>query len=217
MHIDSSGGLFLSAFFAKRIHRYHMTIEVDPRKALRAARRALSPVQRIRGAQDLAPRLLELPFAPVSGYVAGYWAMDGEIALHAWQLNLPGSVVFCLPVLHDDGVLKFAPWRVGDPLTHNRFNIPEPVFDKSSLLSGADMALVVMPLVGFTDQGHRVGMRGGWYDRTFAFRSEPNGLPPYLVGVGFDEQELTTPVVRNAWDVRPDAICTPTRTLIFGE
>lgn len=193
-----------------------MTIDVDPRKALRAARRALSPSERIRGAQDLAPRLLDLPFAPSNGYVAGYWAMDGEIALHAWQLNLPAATVFCLPVLHDDGLLKFAPWRVGDPLTHNRYNIPEPVFEDSSLLDARDMAMVVMPLVGFTDDGHRIGMGGGWYDRTFAFRLEASDLPPYLVGVGFDVQQ-TADVTRNSWDVQPDAVCTPSRTLLFGD
>ncbi|HEY4555859.1 MAG TPA: 5-formyltetrahydrofolate cyclo-ligase, partial [Lysobacter sp.] len=58
------------------------------RRELRARRRNLTAPQRIAAADALAARLLALPFAPASGYVAGYWAMDGEIALHMWQLRL---------------------------------------------------------------------------------------------------------------------------------
>ncbi|MGO4777631.1 5-formyltetrahydrofolate cyclo-ligase, partial [Lysobacter sp. 2RAB21] len=70
------------------------------RRALRAQRRNLPAAVRISGAVALAANLLALPFAPQSGYVAGYWAMDGEIALHAWQLRLPKDCIYCLPVLH---------------------------------------------------------------------------------------------------------------------
>ncbi|RZA22936.1 MAG: 5-formyltetrahydrofolate cyclo-ligase, partial [Lysobacteraceae bacterium] len=70
------------------------------RKELRARRRALPASQRIAAADALAARLLSLAFVPDTGYVAGYWAMDGEIALHSWQLRLPRGLVYCLPVLH---------------------------------------------------------------------------------------------------------------------
>ena len=59
------------------------------RRTLRDARRALAPATRIAAAEALAARLLALPFAPQAGHVAGYWAMDGEIGLHAFQLRLP--------------------------------------------------------------------------------------------------------------------------------
>src|SRR4249919_4255258 len=95
------------------------------RRELRAKRRALPAAIRIAAAEALAARLLTLPYAPVSGPVAGYWAMDGEIALHAWQLRLPRECVYCLPVLADE-LLRFAPWRPGDTLVTNRFGIPEP-------------------------------------------------------------------------------------------
>src|SRR5580765_7229702 len=72
------------------------------RRELRARRRELPAAQRIAAADALAAQLLALPFAPERGYVAGYWAMDGEIALHAWQLRLPRGCVYCLPVLAGD-------------------------------------------------------------------------------------------------------------------
>jgi 5-formyltetrahydrofolate cyclo-ligase len=182
------------------------------RSRLRAQRRAIPAPQRIAAADALGYRLLQLAFAPASGYVAGYWAMDGEIALHSWQLRLPRELVYCLPVLHEENQLRFAPWRPGDPLVTNRFGIPEPDVGPASALPPEAMSLVVMPLVGFDPGGRRLGMGGGWYDRTFAFRHAAMP-PPWLVGVGFDAQCVDA-LDTESWDVVPDAICTETRTLL---
>ncbi|HEU0305683.1 MAG TPA: 5-formyltetrahydrofolate cyclo-ligase, partial [Lysobacter sp.] len=76
----------------------HLAGRRQLRQELRARRRGLPAAERIAAADALASHLLTLPFAPQSGYVAGYWAMDGEIALHAWQLRLPPDCVYCLPV-----------------------------------------------------------------------------------------------------------------------
>jgi 5-formyltetrahydrofolate cyclo-ligase len=179
------------------------------RRELRARRRALPAAQRIAAADAVAARLLDLPFMPERGYVAGYWAMDGEIALHAWQLRLPRDCVYCLPVLSGDA-LRFAPWRPGDALVTNRFGIPEPDVEPSSALDAADMAFVAMPLVGFDANGARLGMGGGWYDRSFAFRRD-SPAPPWLAGVGFEAQRID-PLAAQDWDVRPDAICTEANT-----
>lgn len=162
-------------------------------------------------ADGLAQQLLALPFAPTRGLVAGYWAMDGEIALHAWQVRLPGSLTYCLPVVCRDGVLRFAPWRPGEPLVPNRFGIPEPDIDEDALIDAARMSLVVTPLVAFDAFGHRLGMGGGWYDRSFAFR-RTSPAPPYLVGAAFAIQEVEH-LSAQPWDVDLDAVCGDTFTL----
>jgi len=182
------------------------------RSELRSQRRAIPAPQRIAAADALANRLLSLAFAPESGYVAGYWAMDGEIGLHSWQVRLPRTLVYCLPVLHSDKQLRFAPWRPGDALVTNRFGIPEPDVQPASALPPEALSLVVMPLVGFDGSGRRLGMGGGWYDRSFAFRNA-SMPPPWLVGVGFDAQRIDR-LATEAWDVSPDAICTETQTLL---
>ena len=180
------------------------------RRELRARRRALPAAARIAGADALATRLFALPFFPAKGYVAGYWAMDGEIGLHALQLRLPATLTYCLPLLHVDGSLRFAPWRPGDALVTNRFGIPEPDVEANAALAPRDIALVVLPLVGFDARGHRLGMGGGWYDRSFAFR-RTNPQPPWLVGVGFESLRVDA-IAAQDWDVRPDAICTESTT-----
>ena len=167
--------------------------------------------ERLAAADTVARGLLALPFAPTSGYVAGYWAVDGEVPLHAWQLRLPPQCVYCLPVLDErDNTLRFAPFRAGDPTQPNRFGIPEPVLEPSSLLSVADMALIVLPLTGFDANGHRLGMGGGWYDRTL---HDHRAAPPYLVGVGFDCQRVDALQPRD-WDVPCDAIVTESTTYL---
>ena len=179
------------------------------RRELRSRRRALTASDRIAAAERLSTHLLALPFAPASGYVAGYWAMDAEIALHVWQLRLPAGCIYCLPVLADDR-LRFAPWRPGDALASNRYGIPEPDVAPASLLDAQDMALVVAPLVGFDVRGNRLGMGAGWYDRTFAFRQQQTA-PPWLAGAAFEVQRLDQ-VDAAAWDVTLDAVCTESST-----
>lgn len=182
-----------------------MTDRPTLRRRLRDQRRALPAPARIAAAEGLAAHLLAMPELPVTGYVAGYWASDGEIGLHVFQLRLPAGLRYCLPVLHGD-VLRFAPWRAGDPLVTNRYGIPEPDIEPSSALDAREMAVVVTPLVGFDARGHRLGMGGGWYDRSFAFR-RAQAAPPLLVGAAFAQQQLDA-VDAADWDVPLDAVAT---------
>lgn len=182
------------------------------RRAMRARRRALPAPERIAAAAPLAERLLALPFAPRTGAVAGYWAMDGEIPLHAWQLRLPAGVRYCLPVLHADETLRFAPWSPGMPLAPNRYGIPEPQVSDDALLAPAELDLVVLPLVAFDARGHRLGMGGGWYDRSFAFRTT-HPAPPRLVGAAFALQQAED-IAPQPWDVPLDAVCTDSDTFL---
>jgi 5-formyltetrahydrofolate cyclo-ligase len=180
------------------------------RRELRGRRRSLPAATRFAAADLLADRLLALPFAPAAGHVAWYWAMDGEIGLHAWQMRLPATLVYCLPVLHDDGQLRFAPWRAGAALVTNRHGIPEPDVAASALLEPARMTMVVVPVVGFDASCQRLGMGGGWYDRSFAFRQSA-AAPPWLVGAAFAAQQVDALDVAD-WDVALDAVCSENAT-----
>ena len=178
---------------------------------MRALRRGVPPAARIGAAGGLAGQLLAQPLCSAAR-VAGYWAADGEIPLHAWQLRLPRDVTYCLPVLHEDGSLRFAPWRAGDPVQANRYGIPEPVVDPAALLAPDALDLVVVPLVGFDHRCHRLGMGGGWYDRSFAFRHQ-RPAPPRLVGAAFAFQQVEGELPSSNWDVQLDAVCTDLSTI----
>jgi len=186
------------------------------RRELRDRRRALPASTRIAAANALADRVLESPFFAnrSSGHVAGYWAMDGEIGLHALQLRLPATFTWCLPLLHAEGSLRFWPWKPGDALVTNRHGIPEPDVDPAGALAAVDMSVVVVPLVGFDARCHRLGMGGGWYDRSFAFRHRA-APPPALVGAAFEVQRIDA-IAAAEWDVQLDAVCTDGATYLAG-
>ena len=185
------------------------------RRELRQRRRDLPAATRIAAANTLADRLLDLPFLPSSGHVAGYWAMDGEIGLHAFQLRLPPTLTYCLPMLHADELLRFAPWRAGAPLVTNRFGIPEPDLDPDDGLPASAMAMLVLPLVGFDARCNRLGMGGGWYDRSLAFR-HARPAPPLFVGAAFAVQQCDA-IPTQPWDVRLDAVCSEAVTHIVED
>jgi len=184
--------------------------DADPRRQLRRdlrqRRRAASAAERMAAAESLSSSLLAHPRFPALGYVAGYWAMDGEVPLHILQMRLGEGRVWCLPCIQPDGSLLFGPWRPGDALVSNQYGIPEPDLAPGSLLSPRDMAVVVLPLVGFTRAGQRLGTGGGFYDRSFAFRHE-SPAPPWLVGAAYSFQQLGT-LESQPWDVPLDAIAT---------
>ena len=177
------------------------------RRPLRQRRLDLPAAARIAAADAVARRFRDDPdrFGH-PGYVAGYWAVDGELPLHALQIKLYPGQVWCLPCVHENGTLGFAPWRSGDGLATNRFGIPEPDVPQGAWLRPEEMHLVLVPLLAFDAVGHRLGTGGGFYDRSFAFRITAPA-PPRLVGVGYGFQQVDA-LGAEHWDVPLDAALT---------
>jgi len=182
------------------------------RNQLRERRAAIPVPERVGAAAAVAGNLSGLDAFRDASLVAGYWAVGGELPLHAVVSRLPASARYCLPVLRDDGTLAFAPWRTGDALVTNRFGIPEPA-DVTGMLAPSELDVVLLPLVGFTRDGHRLGTGGGWYDRSFAFR-QLRAAPPLLVGIGFACQQVDA-CDAQPWDVPLDALATERELLVF--
>jgi 5-formyltetrahydrofolate cyclo-ligase len=178
------------------------------RRQHRERRAALPAPARIQAAEAMARHLEALPALGSPGYVAGYWAVGGEMSLHAVLHRLSNGAVYCLPMLMRDGRLRFAPWRPGDELVPNRFGIPEPAVSASSTLAPEDLAVALVPLVAFDAHGHRLGAGGGWYDRSFSFRLSRSSAPsPLLVGVGYEAQREPR-LAAEPWDVGMDMLAT---------
>ena len=175
------------------------------RHSLKAERQQVEPATRMAAAEAVAIEILaRLPSS--GGYLAGYWATDGELPLHIVQLRLPTNWIWCLPVTMPGKQLRFAPWRGGDPLASNQYGIPEPMLSPDACLTPEAMHVVIVPVVGFTRTGMRLGMGGGYYDASFAFRQN-HFVTPTLIGIGYACQELDTLDVQN-WDVNMDTIVT---------
>ena len=193
----------------------------DPRELrqrLRALRRALSPAERRQAALVVARRLEDWPVWTGATRVAGYWACDGELdpaplLERAWAAHR--SVY--LPVLDGECSLRFAPYAPGMPMRRNRFNIPEPDVPPAEWLEPSRLDVVLTPLVAFDLAGTRLGMGGGFYDRSFAFLRTPayGGHPPVLLGLGYEFQRVAEQV-RQPWDVPVDAVVTEAALYVFS-
>ncbi|MDY6829297.1 MAG: 5-formyltetrahydrofolate cyclo-ligase [Pseudomonadota bacterium] len=176
------------------------------RQQLRAERRALSPHQQTQAAQGLARVLRGFFRFRKACTVAAYWPADGEIdPWPALQVHpRPRLLLPCLTHPAREGRLLFLPFEPGQPLVPNRFGIPEPRTRGAKPRPLWAVDLVLVPLVGFDRAGGRLGMGGGFYDRTFSAGARRR---PYLLGVAHHFQEQDWLPVAD-WDVPLDAVAT---------
>ena len=102
------------------------------------------------------------------------------------------------------------PWQRSTPMAPNRFGIPEPDLPAASRCPVLALDLVLVPLVAFDEAGNRLGMGGGFYDRTFRYlRHRTCWRRPHLVGIAYDAQRVPAIDARR-WDVPLDAVVTET-------
>ncbi|SFH59016.1 5-formyltetrahydrofolate cyclo-ligase [Modicisalibacter xianhensis] len=188
------------------------------RRELRQRRRALSPLQRRQAADALGKRLRSLPEVQRARRIAIYLPNDGEIdvtVLLPW-LKRRGAKVY-LPVLRplSDNRLWFVHYHEDTPMVANRFGIREPHTrhgaHRARQLPPWALDLVLLPLVGFDDAGNRMGMGGGFYDRSFAFVRHRRPRPR-LIGVAHDCQRVERLPIAS-WDVPLDAIVSDARVV----
>jgi len=190
----------------------------DLRKKLRAKRKALTPTQQQQAAHQLVKQLRSHPVFLRSRHISFYMADDGEMDLH---LLMQAATAMCkqcyLPVLHPlkEGQLWFSAYREGDVLVKNRFGLQEPPVEKKQFPAWA-LDLVLLPLVGFDRKGNRLGMGGGFYDRTFAFIRTEYSRPkvPVLMGVAHQCQEVES-LGCESWDIPLDFVATDQQLLDF--
>lgn len=190
------------------------TARRDLRNAVRAARRALSPHERQQHAEDCARRLLNHPAFRNARRIAAYLPADGELDTgplieRAWAM---GKRVY-LPVLlpHGENRLWFAHYTPDTRLARNRFGIPEPERAMHSRIAPHALDLVLTPLVAFDPAGHRLGMGGGFYDRSFAYLlRHRRWLRPRLIGLAYDFQ-CQPQLPSEPWDVPLHAVVTDRR------
>lgn len=181
------------------------------RKELRARRRALSSREQRSHSRSLARRFVTSPLFLHCQSIALYLANDGELNPDqlAVEARRAGKKIY-LPVLkaNPKRSLWFCEFQLHDPLYRNRFNIPEPDIRRRPPRPPWGLDLILLPLVAFDAEGNRLGMGGGFYDRTFSFvRNRNHWWKPLLIGVAHECQQVEL-IEARPWDIPLNGVIT---------
>ncbi|WP_273804528.1 5-formyltetrahydrofolate cyclo-ligase [Providencia rettgeri] len=178
------------------------------RQTIRQARRQLTPEEQKIAAEQAKLNALQHPKIAQAKNIALFLSFDGEINTQPlidalWQQN---KQVY-LPVLHPFSAhhLLFLHYRPDTLLVKNRFNIAEPPLDVRDVLPPEQLDVMLIPLVAFDSQGQRLGMGGGFYDRTLE-NWQQSGF--YPIGLAHDCQQVEQLPIA-PWDIPLPEIITP--------
>jgi len=181
------------------------------RTACKNERARLAPDERRHASDKIAGKILSSTLFSSAKNIAVYVPMKSEvdtwpIIKRAWQLK---KRIFA-PIMQENYTLRFNQFDDESELSTNKMGLREPV--NGQYLATDALDLVLVPLVAFDSQKNRIGMGGGYYDRTFAFlEKNRRGVKPILSGLAFECQRVEQ-IVPNPWDIRLFTIFTE-----FGE
>lgn len=155
------------------------------REKLRAQRRKISKLEHEKKASAMACKITQLDAWQKCVRIALYFGSDAEISSNHVAENARNckKEVF-LPIVKNDGLLEFALWQKEALFAINRFGIPEPD-QYAPRIPAHRLEIICLPLVGWDRSGNRLGMGGGFYDKTLSASMGKS----CLVGLAFAMQE----------------------------
>ena len=105
-----------------------------------------------------------------------------------------------LPKIKKNYQMEFYNWSIKEPLTINKYGIPEPT---SNIIEYPDILLV--PLVAFDKDLNRIGYGGGYYDRYIRKIKDKKKI--IIIGIAYSFQKVNK-VLINKHDIKLDFIIT---------
>ncbi|MFC2503740.1 MAG: 5-formyltetrahydrofolate cyclo-ligase [Cardiobacterium sp.] len=174
------------------------------RRDIRAARRAITPAERQQmSAATAATALAWLRAHADIQRVATFLSLPEEIDTAPLNRALwQAGYSLYLPYVRGMGeALAWLPYQEDTALAPDAAGIPAPPLHEP--LDALALDAVITPLVAWDARGTRLGMGGGFYDRTFA-RKIPRAKP-WLLGIAYPCQAVAT-LPRQPWDVPLDAV-----------
>lgn len=174
--------------------------KAELRSAGKSARQNLKREEREAASERICTAAMTSKLFDDAKSIACYLASDQEVNCQtligrAWHMK---KRIF-LPVVQKHSKLKFIEFFEGSETRTNAYGLEEPVGDNE--IDPRELDLVFTPLVAFDLQGNRIGMGGGYYDRTFSFLNEQqHEFRTRLAGLAFDCQRVEQ-IGASAWDI----------------
>lgn len=192
--------LSLKSILSNRMKSTQQTLRNQLRQQIRKTRANLTALQQQQAEDSITQQALELIEERNAQHIALYISFDGEISTDKLIKILwaQGKQVY-LPVLHpfNPNHLLFLRYLPDIPMLKNKFGIWEPKLNVQNVLPLDELDILFTPLVAFDKQGNRLGMGGGFYDRTLQHWQKSSFIPVGLAHQCQQVEQLPT----EAWDV----------------
>lgn len=188
-----------------------MWIKQNIRKRICTQRKLLSAHFQHHAANKVCARLSNLNCLQKSQHIAFYLAYHGEMDPALAMQQCMRFKQCYLPIIQtlNQHALCFAKTTPQSKLIKNQYGILEPAPPRQ-IRPIAQLDIILLPLVAFDLKGNRLGMGGGFYDRTLAF-----GKRPILIGLAYEFQKLPH-VPTHSNDIRLDAVITEKNNYVFN-
>lgn len=184
------------------------------REQILSIRQGLSEHQQAQAMQDLRSQAETHDVLHSVSRVALYLSVKGELNTASlielcWERNIE----VYLPVIHPfcKGHLLFLRYTPTSPMITNKYGIEEPALDVTKVLPATELDIILTPLVAFDDNGNRLGMGGGYYDRTLA---NVDNTKCKVIGLAHEEQKVAA-LDCESWDIPLPYVLTPKRLYKF--
>jgi 5-formyltetrahydrofolate cyclo-ligase len=170
-------------------------------------RKNLSPKYIADASKKINTRIMKLEQYQQAKKIAFYMAINGEVVLKDLILSasLQGKDCY-LPALSNENTLVFLNVSTTSKFCKNRFGIEEPDESHEHTINPKDLDIIFLPLVAFDNNGTRLGMGGGYYDRTLE-KTRAN----LLIGVAYEFQ-LESFIKSEGFDIPLDIVVTEKKT-----
>lgn len=199
------GSLYLAGHlrtvFSRLLKKWQRTAALQKRDLLPA-------VQREAASRAVCEKLLALDEYKHAKTVFLYRAFRSELDLS----------IFAEQAVHDGKTLvypycadrtRMLALKPGDAWETDRFGIAAPVPEKAGITAPEEIDLILCPCSAFDDEGRRLGMGAGYYDRFL-----PRCTRAFKILTAFEVQRLDR-VCTEGFDVPMDAVVTEERIHIF--
>ena len=159
------------------------------RALLRKKREDIPPLKRSRNSKKIALNILRNPKLSLGNRLGFYFASKYEVntkmLINAFLNH--GKEVF-LPIIEGKEIFfaRYDPQRT--TMIENRYGIGEPSRLEANMISPSSLDTVFLPILGYNSACYRLGMGGGFYDRSFQNLKEKS---PIRIGLAFSFQEVT--------------------------
>lgn len=174
------------------------------RKLARRNRRALDDAEHAAASGRICQQITRSGAFRKARHIGLYLPMDGEVdclPLAARAMDRGKSVYLPRIPGNFPQAMDFVRLDSDTSLERGPHGVIQPPREGVVSVKPRELDLVITPLAAFDENGHRIGMGGGYYDRAFGFLiTRQRWLKPQLLGVAFECQKADR-IHPDPWDV----------------